>query len=110
MSSFSTKRVTTKEQIRDWLLLGVQSKATHMIVACDTFSYEDFPIYVQAGEDVRERAKIYNDSSKMLSLMEVYALHLDMEEQLAEHRAMHLDSPPGPNSVYERLLEEDVIG
>jgi hypothetical protein len=99
--------MTSKEEIRDWFQSGVRQGATHMIVACDTFKYEDFPVYVHPGENPKTRSEEYNNPPNMLKLMEVYALHLDMEEQLAEFRAMHFDPPP--SSVYERLLKEDNI-
>ncbi len=63
---------------------------THMIVVCDTFSYEDYPVIIKSHEDVRERAKEY-DGVKMQRIMEVYSMALDKDEQMAEHRAFHWD-------------------
>ena len=64
-----------------------------MIVVCDTWDHEDYPVYVQEGEDPRARAGEYTEKN-MQRVMEVYALHLDMESQLAEHRACHYELPP----------------
>jgi len=85
---------TTREQIQGWLEAGRrQGDVTHVIVVCDTFSYEDYPVYVHAGQDPHAVAAAH-DGTNMQSVMEVYALHLDLETQLAEHRAKHYDAPP----------------
>ena len=34
----------SKEQIRSWFLRGMAENNTHMIVVCDDFSYEDYPV------------------------------------------------------------------
>jgi hypothetical protein len=60
-----------------------------MIVACDTFDYEDFPVNVMPGEDPKKKAAEYDNPNKMLRLMEVYSLSRDIEEQLRERRAFH---------------------
>jgi len=41
---------TTREQIRGWLERGVVADgATHMVVACDTFDWEDYLVYMSPG-------------------------------------------------------------
>jgi len=84
---------TTQEDIRRWFQRGLQSGSTHLIVACDTFDHEDYPVFVSAEEDVRKKAAEYNGPN-MQTVMEVYAMHLDMETQLREHRSFHYESPP----------------
>ena len=84
--------MTTREDISRWFDDGVRRGATHLIVVCDTFDHEDFPVYVMPGEDSREVAGKHDDYSKMLRVMEVYALRRDKQSQLAEFRAYHLDS------------------
>lgn len=74
---------TTKDDIRRWLNEGVRQKATHVIVVCDTFSHEDYPVYVKPTENVRERAE---NLGSMQSLMEVYNLALDLETQIQARR------------------------
>lgn len=74
---------TTTEDIRRWIDNRPEG-CHHMIVACDTFDYDDFPVYVCGDDDVREKAKEYNNPDKMLRLMEVYSFtgaH-SIEEQL----------------------------
>lgn len=65
--------VTTREEIRGWFLEGVKERATHMIVVCDTFDWEDYPVYVSKDENVAEKVKEY-DGKEMQKVMEVYDL------------------------------------
>ena len=77
---------TTKRDIREWLKKGKDEGATHVIVMCDTFEYEDYPVMVMPGQDIRKEAND-RDGKNMAKLMEVYNLSIDWEEQLEEHRA-----------------------
>ncbi len=83
---------TTREDIREWLQEGQRAGATHVIIASDTFSYEDFPVNVLPGENVEQAVREHTGNMQMVR--EVYALHLDLESQLNEHRAMHYEAPP----------------
>ena len=86
----------TRDKISDWFDNGVSSGATHMLVVCDTFDHDDFPVYVggsdmlarhvTVGEVVRE----HSSRDKMLKVMEVYDLRMDKEVQLNEERAYHV--------------------
>jgi hypothetical protein len=80
---------TNRSEIQEWFERGVAKGATHMIVVCDTFDWEDYPVYVQPGENVEEAAKRY-DGREMQKIMKIYKLSDDMASQLSEHRAYHL--------------------
>ncbi len=83
--------MTTKEEIRNWILTGKKDKSlTHMLVVCDTFDWEDYPVYVSKKENVR---RVYNEyhGPNMQKVMEVYSLRKDVEEQLEERRSFHFD-------------------
>lgn len=84
---------TTQRDIRSWLDNAKEEGATHMIVVCDSFDYEDYPVNVMPEEDVNQKVKEYK-GKPMQRIMEVYALHLDINTQLEEHRAYHLENPP----------------
>lgn len=74
---------TTTEDLQRWI--DNRPEGTHhMIVVCDTFDYEDYPVYVKGDEDVRERAKHYNNPDQMSRIMEVYSFtgKYTIEEQL----------------------------
>lgn len=83
--------MTTSDLIRSWLRAAKRSGATHLIVVCDTFDHDDYPVEVMPSESVREKFKEYSEKS-MQRVMEVYALHLPLDEQLAEPRAFHFES------------------
>lgn len=70
--------MTTRAQISNWFDRGVESGYSHMVIVCDTFDYEDFPVFTNHPE---EEGKGY-----MQRVMEVYRLSDDKEEQLSEDR------------------------
>lgn len=72
--------MTSSEDISRWFDLGVAKGATHLIVVCDSFSYEDYPVFVVSGQDPHRVANEY--SSNMQRVMEVYNLHLPKGEQV----------------------------
>ena len=81
----------TKQDIKHWIEKGKKMGATHLIVACDTFDYENYPVFVLPEEDANEKyeAKM---GINMQTVDEVYDLQKDVDAQLSEHRAFHL--PP----------------
>ena len=79
---------TTKEDLKRWLSRGKERGATHMIVVCDTFDYEDYPVYVKPDENVHEVEARYN-LKNMQMVMEVYNLTMDFDKQLNEHRSFN---------------------
>jgi hypothetical protein len=80
--------MTTQDDIREWLKRGVKEKQTHVIVVCDTYDHEDYPVFVGKDKDVREIAAKYQGQN-MQRIMEVYNLSLPLEDQLKEVRAFH---------------------
>ncbi len=97
---------TSREDIREWLAQGQSAGATHVVVASDDFDHSYYPILVKSGEDPRKIVDAHSNVRAMSRVMEVYALHLDWEEQLAEHRAFHLDAPPPPAPNRPAIPEE----
>jgi hypothetical protein len=83
----------TQDMIRDWLKEAKEEGATHVIVVCDTYDHEDYPVQVMPGVDPKAVYERYN-GKEMQRVMEVYALHLDFESQLNERRAFHLEGKP----------------
>jgi len=71
---------------------GERLGATHMIVAWDSFSGDNYPIYVMPGEDPRSKVPTNGDS-----VDECYRYALGWESQSKEHRARHFEwDPPKP--------------
>ena len=91
---------TSQEDIRGWLERAKEKRATHLIVVCDTFDHDDYPVFVMPGEDVHARVAHYSGNN-MQTVMEVYAMHLDLEAQLRERRAHHLEYPPAKGFLEE---------
>ena len=79
---FAVNDPTTPDRIRKWLLEGRQTGATNVIVVCDTFEYDDYPVFVMPGQNPREVAKQY-DNVNMQKIMEVYSLHKIVGSHLA---------------------------
>ena len=75
---------TTRSDIRQWLKESKECH-THMLIVCDTFDYEDYPIYVAKAEDVQAKIAEYHKRN-MQKVMEVYDLSKDIEPQLLERR------------------------
>lgn len=71
----------SQQELRDWFRRGKGKGATHMLVVCDTFDWDDYPVYVMPGEDAKKLAA-ENSGPNMTKLMEVYDLSLDAETQL----------------------------
>lgn len=83
---------TSKEQLAAWFDEGKAKGATHMIVVCDTYDHEDYPVFIMPGESIREKYQRYADGKEsMQRVMEVYSLGKDKESQLSEYRAFHFD-------------------
>ncbi len=71
---------TTKKMIREWLESYKDSGATHLVIVCDTFSYEDYPVPVMPGDKLEKVEKEH--SGNMQKVMEIYNFSMDIEEQL----------------------------
>ena len=79
---------TSKEMIRSWLKNGLAVGASHVMVVCDQFDWEDYPKFIMPGQDAyQEYYSVHGNN--MQSVMEVYKLNMDWNAQLDEHRALH---------------------
>lgn len=81
----------TRNEIREIVMDGNTGKYSHVIIVCDTFDYEDFPVYVENGEDINQLVEKYNDYNNMSKIMEIYNYNLDLEKQLNEDIAYHIN-------------------
>lgn len=63
---------------------------THVIIVCDEFEKSDFEVRVPKSQSVRARVADF-ESMKSHRVVEVYSLGRDIEEQLREPLAYHLD-------------------
>lgn len=81
---------TSQSEIKEWVEEAKKDpKVTHVLIVCDTFDYEDYPVEVKEGEDIKEKIKQY--SGNMQKIMEIYSMKMDIKKQLGEHRSFHPD-------------------
>jgi hypothetical protein len=69
---------TSLQEIKGWFQRAKADGATHLIVVCDTFDHEDFPVYVY--ENVEAVLK-QHQRAEMQRVMEVYKISLGWEAQ-----------------------------
>lgn len=79
---------TSKEQIKAWFE-DHRPTYTHMLVVCDCFDYEDYPVYVKESEDLEDKVNEFNKN--MQKVMEVYSYSIPIEAQLQEPHSWHVE-------------------
>jgi len=84
--------MVTKKEIGKWFDAGKKANARYMLIVCDSFSYEDYPVLVEEGDDVNERIKQVR-RSPMQRIMEVYDLSMSKTEQLKMPRVFNFPKP-----------------
>ena len=79
----------TLQDIKYWIEKAKEKGATHLIVVVDTYDHENYPVYVSEKQDINdEYARIMK--SEMQGIDEIYNMSMDIDKQLAEHRAFHI--------------------
>ena len=81
----------TKEEIKKIVMSGNTGEYSHVIIVCDRFDYEDYPVFVKYGEDINKMISKYNNYQNMSKIMEIYNYNLDLNSQLNESRAYHIE-------------------
>ena len=84
----NNKMATSREDITELFTRGKKQKATHLIVVCDTYDHEDYPVFVTKKQDAKTEVTKRNGVN-MARVMEVYNLSMDMETQLKEYRSFN---------------------
>ena len=81
---------TSHEDISEWYDQGKTKGATHMVVMCDTFDWDDYPVFIMPMDDLNEKIA---KPGEMQRIMEVYSYadKYTKEDQMAEYCAWHLD-------------------
>jgi hypothetical protein len=85
---FMSGMITTKDDLSRWFDEGLAQGATHLIVVCNTFSDEDYALYVEACEDVHIVVNAH-DGVNWQEVIEVFNLSVDKNTQLAQERALN---------------------
>jgi len=72
----------TIKDIRRWIKDAQEQNATHLIVVCDTFDWEDYYIAVKPDQDLQAVITAH-DGPNMQKVMEIYDLSLDINTQIS---------------------------
>jgi hypothetical protein len=65
---------TTYQEIEKWKKEGIQMGATHIISVCDTFDWDDYPVYVMPNENLEEKKKQFSSGNNMQKINEIITL------------------------------------
>lgn len=83
----------TKEEIKMALLKGATGEYSYLLICCDTFDWEDFPVYVRPNQNIDDIISYYMNSST-IRIIEIYNYNLSLDEQLNEYRANNIYPKP----------------
>ena len=79
----------TKQDISRWFDRALRNNQKYMLVVCDQFDYEDYPLYANDPIEAKEKYAEFNGNN-MQKVMEVYDMSVDRNSQLDAHRAFNL--------------------
>jgi len=65
--------VASRNDVDRWIETATEQGAKYIISVCDTFDWDDYPVYVMPGEDLEERKKEY-DGVNMQRINEIIEL------------------------------------
>jgi hypothetical protein len=74
--------VATKDAITNWLKTAQKDNKTHVIVVCDTFDHNDYPVFVGPEDDIAKLIETYSEN--MQRIMEIYKVSMDWDQQLSK--------------------------
>ena len=78
----------TMEDIKRWIARGRANKQSFLIVMCDTYDFDDYPVFVEGDEeDCQQEYTTRSRGGNMQTVMEVYDLRDGIDVQLKQHRA-----------------------
>ncbi len=80
-----------------------------MVIVTDTFDWEEFPVFVQPGEDARTIERKYSlvgeGKDKMTKVMEVYHLGMDRHQQVWVDTNVFNYDLPAPKETSDGISE-----
>lgn len=77
--------IASREDIKRYLEKGKKNGSKYMLMVCDTFDYEDYPVYVEENEKLVDVINKY-DGKNMQKILEIYNLEIDIDKQLNKDR------------------------
>ena len=64
----------TMERFQEWIKEGKEQGAVYLISVCDTFDYDDYPVYANSEEEMQEQRDYYDNQASMQRVNEVVDL------------------------------------
>ena len=77
----------TRGDISRWFDDGAKTAARYMLILCDTYDHDDYPVFCTSEELAKDRMK---NPGNMQKVMECYDLTADKDAQMNQRRAMAL--------------------
>jgi hypothetical protein len=81
--------MTTRDEIAEWVKRGKKENYKFIVVVCDTFDYEDYPVFCKNAAECWSEYEKHNGKNRQ-KVMEVYDLTKDTDMQLKQGRVMQL--------------------
>ncbi len=75
----------SRQDVERWIQTARAQGATHVISVCDTFEWDDYPVYVMPGDDL-EKVKAKYDGVNMQRINEVIPIRSAAAEKLLANR------------------------
>ena len=75
----------TRQDIDGWFERGKADKQQFLIIACDTYDWDDYPIFCSNAKEFAEKYASHNEVN-MQTIMEVYDLTKDKVFQMNQNR------------------------
>lgn len=97
-----------KKEIEKIVKKGDNGEYSHVMICLDHFDYSYFSIYVNRDDEILKAIDNFNDlnSGDMLSIEEIYNYDMNLDEQLSEVRAYHIESKTEKdNDITSKALE-----
>lgn len=98
----------SKEEIEKIVKNGDGGKYSHVMICLDHFDYNYFPIYINRDDKIMSVIDSFNAQNvgNMLSIEEIYNYDMNLDEQLNETRAYHIDiNTDKNNDIINKALE-----
>jgi dipeptidase len=80
----------SRADITEWFNRGVERGNSHMVIVCDTFDHDDYPVYCDNADEARKKVA---DPGSMQRVMEVYHLRDPLDEQINKERCFNYGEP-----------------
>lgn len=96
----------TKEDVENWVKEAKEKGCKYIISVCDTFSYDDYPVYIHSEEDL-ETAKI-KYSQNMQRINEIIFIHLEKKPEIIKDSIEETVEITGIYGILEAIKENKI--